>query len=230
MMVIANNLLSILILMMINIIITSGGNSQVNSTNSTKLKTHPAINIRESAPSEANAYENRKFVPFSPDGIIGKSRVLMDRQKRRAYDGAPPKIPHATTETYAKPLGSECTTCHTNGGYVKDYQAFAPVTPHPNWSNCRQCHVPMQTSDLFHFNKFEGISQNELKPKGLTAFLPGGPPPIPHAVGFRGSCLSCHAGAAAIARIRTTHPDRINCRQCHVPSNANANVWQRGSK
>ena len=51
----------------------------------------------------------------------------------------------------------------------------------------------------------------------LTRTLPGRlPPPIPHDLELRENCLACHGGPAAVAAIRTTHPERANCRQCHA--------------
>ena len=48
------------------------------------------------------------------------------------------------------------------------------------------------------------------------------PPParrrtIPHPLQLRENCLACHGGPAARAELRTTHPERVRCRQCHVP-------------
>jgi hypothetical protein len=34
---------------------------------------------------------------------------------------------------------------------------------------------------------------------------------------MRENCAACHTGPAAREEIRTTHPERIRCRQCHVP-------------
>ncbi len=45
----------------------------------------------------------------------------------------------------------------------------------------------------------------------------GSPPMIPHQLQMRESCVSCHAGPSAPKEIRVTHPERINCRQCHLP-------------
>lgn len=45
----------------------------------------------------------------------------------------------------------------------------------------------------------------------------GTPPVIPHALGGRADCLSCHGlgkGGATIC----PHPVRIDCMQCHLPT------------
>jgi hypothetical protein len=53
------------------------------------------------------------------------------------------------------------------------------------------------------------------------------PPPIPHALQSRGNCLTCHAGPAAVAEIRTSHPERADCRQCHIAPDAEAGMFAR---
>ena len=46
---------------------------------------------------------------------------------------------------------------------------------------------------------------------------PASPPTIPHTLQLRENCLACHGGAASRVEIRTSHPERPRCRQCHVP-------------
>jgi cytochrome c-type protein NapB len=46
--------------------------------------------------------------------------------------------------------------------------------------------------------------------------MPASPPPIPHALQMRENCRACHAGPGAVAELRTTHPERVTCRQCHA--------------
>ena len=45
----------------------------------------------------------------------------------------------------------------------------------------------------------------------------GAPPRIPHRLLMRENCVACHDGPAAREEIRTDHPERDRCRQCHVP-------------
>jgi cytochrome c-type protein NapB len=98
---------------------------------------------------------------------------------------------------------------------VEKFDAYAPVTPHPEMINCRQCHVIQNSKTLF-------TSANLVKvraPKvGVNNALIGTPPMIPHQIQMRENCLSCHAGPAAPKEIRVSHPERVNCRQCHVPT------------
>lgn len=147
-----------------------------------------------------------KQMPDAPDN----PRTLEAYYARRAYPGAPPVIPHALMngDTYGP---APCLACHRNGGYVPQFKAYAPITPHPDYPNCNQCHVPGNDRPAFR--------ETEFVPARPPAFdqraLPGGPPPIPHTLDLRNNCLACHGSPAAPKEILTTHPERVNCRQCH---------------
>jgi cytochrome c-type protein NapB len=52
--------------------------------------------------------------------------------------------------------------------------------------------------------------------KGTRAW-PQAPPTMPHRTLMREDCLSCH-GPQGLFGLRTPHPDRRSCTQCHVPS------------
>jgi cytochrome c-type protein NapB len=97
---------------------------------------------------------------------------------------------------------------------------FAPASPHEGTAyeratgRCRQCHVFRTTGDLFVDNSFEGVAQDLAAGDRATA---GAPPRIPHRILMRENCIACHDGPGARAAIRTTHPERVRCRQCHVP-------------
>ncbi len=136
------------------------------------------------------------------------------RANRRAYDGAPPVIPH-------QPLGAACTSCHTPTGMPIPHQGFAPANPHVGTSsgaatkNCRQCHLFKTANSIFANSNFAPLQQ-DLKPG--DRLYPGAPPVIPHRTFMRENCQACHAGPAARPEIRCTHPQRANCAQCHVGS------------
>jgi len=142
-----------------------------------------------------------------------EARSTAERANGRAYDGAPPTIPHDAT------IGT-CVTCHDGDGMVIDGVGIAPASPHGeaaaagNMRSCRQCHVPATARALFVASRFTGLPQGPWK--GGRA-LPGAPPTIPHTLQLREQCATCHDGPAARVEIRTTHPERIRCRQCHVP-------------
>lgn len=143
-----------------------------------------------------------------------KGRTLSEYYINRAFNGAPPSIPHELLDE--KGIGgAACLQCHQHGGYVDQFQAFAPVTPHPGMLNCKQCHVSQKTKGLF-------VSTNWVRPKPFEidqAALPGSPPIIPHELQMRENCLACHAGPSAAKEIRIDHPERVNCRQCHAAVN-----------
>ncbi len=144
-------------------------------------------------------------------------RSLEDYYENRAYPGAPPSIPHPVAQHKEMSVGGNtCIQCHQNGGFVEKFNAYAPVTPHPEMVNCRQCHVAKNTNTTFTdfaFAKAEPPKVGE----GYNNAMPGSPPMIPHQLQMRESCISCHAGPSAPKEIRVTHPERINCRQCHLP-------------
>lgn len=154
--------------------------------------------------------------PAAPAEAVARSTGA--RAAARAYDGAPPTIPHDAA------IGS-CVTCHDADGTAIAGVGVAPASPHPAESmagamqRCRQCHVPVATGALLVASRFTGLAQGPWR--GSRA-MPGAPPTIPHPLQLRGECLSCHAGPGARAEIRTTHPERVRCRQCHVPEAASA--------
>lgn len=149
-------------------------------------------------------------------------RSLRTFDARRAYPGAPPIIPHplADATSYG---GRTCLACHADGGWVPKLDAYAPVTPHPELTSCVQCHVPAAASSLFRATTFARAA----RPAIGQAALPGSPPAIPHDLQMRDNCLACHAGPSAVREIRTTHPERINCRQCHALGASAPSVFSR---
>ena len=152
-------------------------------------------------------------------------RTLAGFYGRRAYPGGPPYIPHPV-ESDRDFGGRRCLQCHEDGGYAPRFDAYTPVTPHPDLHNCRQCHVPLKVPGQF-FRKTTFVPAH--RPVLTGGRLPGGPPPIPHTLEMRENCLACHAGAGAVVDIRTTHPDRINCRQCHASPTTTTEWIRAGS-
>jgi cytochrome c-type protein NapB len=169
-------------------------------------------------------------------------RTLATWRALRAFPGAPPRIPHGLSASEYR--DGACKACHERGGYSARFNAYAPVTPHPEFAQCMQCHlgdasvmgIPLPNSD-------PGASCNQCHRKGgaratgpATTFRAAAwpevqgvtvgrsPPPIPHDSPMRVNCLACHAGPAAVAAIRTTHPTRANCRQCHVQRDASTSA------
>lgn len=144
------------------------------------------------------------------DGALKSSPA--ERAQRRSFDGAPPVIPH-------QPMGVNCTACHNERGLDVAGVGYAPPSPHARTeglsaiSRCQQCHVFRTTDATFVANTFEGLPQ-DLRP-GPRAY-DGAPPVLPHGLLMHENCLACHSGPAAREEIRTTHPEREDCVQCHV--------------
>ncbi|MDO5981037.1 multiheme c-type cytochrome [Flavivirga spongiicola] len=168
-------------------------------------------------PSESGVFKRSKHALDYKNMPIDKNhqRSLTTYYKNRAYHGAPPSIPHPVNEQQNMG-GKSCLKCHENGGFTEKFQAYAPVTPHPELVNCKQCHVEQNTQTLFKGGNYASV----IAPKaGVNNALLGSPPMIPHQIQLRENCLSCHAGPSAPKEIRVSHPERVNCRQCHVPNN-----------
>ena len=148
--------------------------------------------------------------------------VATERAKRRAYDGAPPTIPH-------QEMGADCTSCHNERGMEVENLGFSPAMPHERTlglsasSRCRQCHVYVATPELFRESSFVGFAQDLRRG---ARFYQGAPPVIPHPLQLRENCLACHSGPAAREEIRTSHPERPRCLQCHAQSSS-ASLFSR---
>lgn len=140
-----------------------------------------------------------------------KAFALQRREQNRAFNGAPPTIPHAVHQTST----AACVACHSEG--AKTQTLRVPKMSHQFLANCTQCHIEAtprhMTASLFRKNSFAGLAA----PNGGPRAYPGAPPQIPHSTWMRSDCLSCH-GFAGPQGIRTTHPWRKNCQQCHAPS------------
>lgn len=138
--------------------------------------------------------------------------IKIKTHERRAYAGAPPTVPHPIIQQSS----TSCLACHELGIRVAD--RTASKISHPHYSNCTQCHVEnnnslLEDSPVFK-NHFRGLKETM---KGSRA-SPVAPPTIPHSTWMRNDCLSCH-GLKGNRAIRTTHPERKNCFQCHALTN-----------
>ena len=201
----------------------------------------PAATAGTQPPIEAEAGVFRlrtSDLAIAPDYVEDRGahpRYMEFYQGLRAYPGAPPRIPHGLTQEEFR-TGS-CNTCHERGGWVSRFGSFAPVTPHPEYRSCLQCHMPRDEvvglslpepdapfvcnqchvdpdADPILFVATDWIAADW--PSTNIQAMEGSPHAIPHSVASRNNCLACHAGPAAIAEIRVEHPERSNCRQCHA--------------
>ncbi|PHS13985.1 MAG: diheme cytochrome c precursor [Blastopirellula sp.] len=140
-----------------------------------------------------------------------KKEALLYREKNRAFNGAPPTVPHPVDQFST----ASCVACHTEG--AKTASLRIPKMPHPFYANCTQCHVeqksPLLNDELFRENSFVGLPAPEGGPRAFSI----APPQIPHTEWLRNDCLSCH-GRTSLPGIRTTHPWRTSCTQCHAAS------------
>lgn len=182
--------------------------------------------LRAAAPGRGGDWELEraaleKLSPSRLDPVerdpAGLSALLLARAERRAYDGAPPTVPHAIGQGGYP----ECLACHAEG--LKIRGATAPAIPHATLTECTQCHVstaegapalggddPGPPADD---NLFVGLGSPSSGPRAWDI----APPQIPHASLMRENCLSCH-GVNGASPMRSTHPSRESCTQCHAPS------------
>ena len=175
---------------------------------------HPSWAVARAAPhavEETIAQPRTALTVYESTPRPGaKVRTLREFYSRRAYPGAPPIIPHTVENDGV--ISDDCLACHMDGGYVPEYNAYTPITPHPEMGNCRQCHVTQLVDTDFVPTAWVSLDP----PKRGQQSIPGGPLQIPHPLQFRENCLACHAGPQAVVEIRSSHPERENCLQCHV--------------
>jgi nitrate reductase (cytochrome), electron transfer subunit len=138
------------------------------------------------------------------------------RDERRAYNGAPPTVPHPIDQYQS----TACLACH--GTPTRIGAIDVPQISHPAFTQCIQCHAPQQgpgpslarperslaTPALA--NAFTGLPP----PAGGSRAYADAPPVMPHGTHMRQNCVSCH-GPGGSSALKTTHPQRQNCLQCH---------------
>jgi nitrate reductase (cytochrome), electron transfer subunit len=144
-----------------------------------------------------------------------RASSLAARARLRAYDGAPPVVPHSVDEHGAP----ACLACHERGMRV-DGDRIAPAMSHESYASCLQCHgspgerpreSPLAPS-VSTTSAFVGLAA---RPYGERAYA-GAPPTIPHRTFMRERCTTCHGVWAT--GLASTHPWRQSCSQCHAPS------------
>jgi cytochrome c-type protein NapB len=107
-----------------------------------------------------------------------------------------------------------CLQCHRHGIVLEG--RVAPAMSHEPLPSCTQCHAPAPELDnpvtpaVVVANGFVGQAAAD---RGERAWQ-GAPPAIPHPTWMRQRCASCH-GVTGPKGLRTTHPERRNCAQCH---------------
>jgi cytochrome c-type protein NapB len=145
-------------------------------------------------------------------GIPPLAAQLPPRQANRAFYTAPPTIPHPVA---ASAKNTSCRACHL--AVMTLGRRVSVPTPHPQFSNCQQCHVAQlgpvaQLADTGPSTNWRGLEE----PTEGTRTQPKAPPAIPHRTFLRDRCGVCHAANHPRPSMRGPHPERSNCRQCHV--------------
>lgn len=212
----------------------------------------PVVDVPEPILAEASVFRTQpQDLALAPDLSARPGvplRNLASFKELRAYPGAPPRVPHGLTEQEFR--GTQCNSCHLRGGYVERFNRYAPVTPHPEYAACLQCHTAdaMRTGvarpgDRPSVACTQCHVDPDRSPPSLVSLdwvpgswparahraMGGSPPVIPHDLQMRGNCLTCHGGPGAVREIRTTHPERANCRQCHAAAGESADVFVRAT-
>lgn len=144
-----------------------------------------------------------------------RAAALARRAERRAYDGAPPTIPHEIDQL-AVP---SCLACHAEGKVIAGM--VAPRMSHARHDSCVQCHVvaadPRRVAQTPPAPETVFVGLESVR--GGERAWPGAPPTIPHSTRMRERCDACHGTLGALG-MRSTHPWRQSCVQCHAPSAA----------
>lgn len=139
---------------------------------------------------------------------------LIERKKLRAYDGAPPRIPHPVQPNIAY---ISCNNCHHVGSH------HGPNNLHKDQENCYQCHVPITTDSLFKRNEYVGYFNYEKQDRAQ----PLGPPYIPHRVQDRQKCHICHTADGSQEALKPRHGHLENCTGCHVQRQMKVEAFSR---
>lgn len=148
-----------------------------------------------------------------PDKFSARVRSLDERATLRAFEGAPPVIPHGIIDMNIQ----TCRACHANG--LRAGNLTARMVSHTYLPNCTQCHVeaagPLSTTgEPFVPSTFVGLRASGY---GGTRAWTGAPPVMPHTTFMRTNCVSCH-GEHGYDGWRPDHLSRTNCVQCHAPA------------
>ncbi len=171
----------------------------------------------------------RAQLPKVTDPVVrqpgDRQAALARRAKRRAFEGAPPVVPHPMDQRVIP----NCTVCHEQGAKIGEL--IAPMMSHQPFLSCQQCHAEENATAgalVAAKNASEGKSAAQIVPNEFTPLEFGGsgqrawsgaPPVMPHQLWMRQRCDSCH-GVSGQPGLRTTHPERQNCVQCHAPQAA----------
>lgn len=177
----------------------------------TEVNRGPNANWKQSIPEHVD--NPTRFYGDKPPTEAERAHAVTLRAERRAFSGAPPVVPHAIDERNAQ----ACMSCH--GAGLKVGSVVAPKMSHHYLQNCTQCHVegvqdaPWSLASTAPQTTFVGLPE----PGRGERAGPGAPPTVPHPLWMRSDCASCH-GELGKSGLRSSHPWRTNCTQCHAPT------------
>ncbi|MEZ4401158.1 MAG: nitrate reductase cytochrome c-type subunit [Kofleriaceae bacterium] len=191
--------------------------------------------VPDAVPTEARSYRDLRNRAFGPNAGLAeawwrtvapptdeaprpttpadRAAALAQRAARRAFEGAPPVIPHEVDQLAAP----ACLACHEHGVAIGG--RIAPPMSHPAHASCLQCHVvaddprPGAVTPPAPATTFVGLRPSG----GGTRAWAGAPPTIPHSTWMRDECASCHGPRGRLG-LQTPHPGQVSCRQCHASS------------
>lgn len=174
------------------------------------LEAEPAWRL--STPTPTVIPESRANPIAVSDKLAARTHSADARAKLRAFEGAPPVIPHPIADLHVQ----TCRACHAQGLRAGD--KTARMVSHASLTNCTQCHVEADPSATPppppSENGFVGLRASGY---GGTRAWAGAPPVMPHATFMRTNCVSCH-GEFGYDGWRPDHLSRSNCIQCHAPA------------
>ena len=127
-------------------------------------------------------------------------------------------VPHPIDEQSAH----SCINCHEQGLRVEGRRA--PVMSHRFLENCTACHVTVAPRPFGEERSLENSFAGLQSPGPGERAWEDAPPTIPHTTYMRDNCAACH-GLGGPAGLRTTHPERLSCIQCHAPATTEL-PWQ----
>jgi len=140
---------------------------------------------------------------------------VVSRSATRAFEGAPPRIPHPIGQNSS----ATCSQCHEKTTIIG--AVIAPIYSHKHLLLCLQCHVegvsaiPSKNDTIAPWGStFVGL-RGPSSPYRWNGFSP---PSIPHHVFMRERCRSCHGEHTNQIEFRSPHVERQSCQQCHAGS------------
>jgi cytochrome c-type protein NapB len=152
--------------------------------------------------------------PVTPRDQQARLHALQARAERRAFEGAPPTVPHPVGDGSAH----KCVACHDSGGYIGAVRV--PPASHSFRTLCTQCHVPADAAmPPLDGGPQAGKVESDFDPlrdaPSPYRWTAGAPPQTPHTPFMRERCDSCH-GVYGRPGLQTSHPERKVCEQCHA--------------